>query len=325
MDYSRYTKEQLLKRLEELEMLNKELLKEKEAETRLDFAWAGNLGHWYWNIKTNSVVFNPLKVTTLGYTMDELPETVTYQFFTDRVHPEDHQSTMDAMILHMRGEKNVYEAEYRIRTKNNDWKWFYDRGKITQRGSDGEPLFASGIVFDITEAKEQETSLITKNQILQLTSETDALTGIRNRRAIMEELENRMTEAAIHKSPLSIAMFDIDRFKSINDTKGHVYGDKVLTEVAKIIESSLREADSAGRYGGEEYLVVLPNADKANGLLIAERIRKNIEGHDFGEGQRVTISGGVKQYKGEEIKGLVAEADRRLYEAKNSGRNRIAG
>lgn len=141
----------------------------------------------------------------------------------------------------------------------------------------------------------------------------------------MEELENRMAEAAIHKSPLAIALFDIDRFKSINDTKGHLYGDKVLTEVARIIENSLREADSAGRYGGEEFIVILPNADKANGLMVAERIRHNIEEHDFGYGQRVTVSGGVKQYQGEEIAGFVEEADRRLYDAKNGGRNRISG
>ena len=113
-------------------MLNKELLSQKEQENRLNFAWSGNLGHWYWNMKTNPVVFNKLKATTLGYTLEEIPEKVNYLFFTEKLHPDDYQNTMDAMILHMEGKANVYETEYRIQAKDKSWKWFYDRGKITQ-------------------------------------------------------------------------------------------------------------------------------------------------------------------------------------------------
>lgn len=323
MDYSKLTKEELINRITELEMLNRELLSEKEAEARLDFAWTGNLGHWYWNIKTNSVVFNPLKVTTLGYAKEELPQKVTYQFFTDKLHPDDYQNAMDAMLLHMQGKRSVYEVEYRIQAKDGSWKWFYDRGKVTQRDSAGKPLFASGIVFDITQKKEQEISLKKKNEKLRESAETDALTGIKNRRAIMDELENRVLEASINKSPLSIAIFDIDRFKAINDTKGHVFGDKVINRVASIIATTIRGLDSAGRYGGEEFLVVLPNTDKTNAAAVAERIRQSIESHDFGEGFKVTISGGVKQFQGEEKTELIAEADKNLYEAKNGGRNKI--
>ncbi|AHM56321.1 response regulator PleD [Peptoclostridium acidaminophilum DSM 3953] len=323
MDYSKLTKEELINRITELEMLNRELLREKEAETRLDFAWTGNLGHWYWNIQTNSVVFNPLKVTTLGYTKEELPQKVTYQFFTDKLHPDDYQNAMDAMLLHMKGKKSVYEVEYRIQAKDGSWKWFYDRGKITQRDGEGKPLFASGIVFDITKKKEQEISLKKKNEKLRKSAETDALTGIRNRRAIMDELESRVLEASINKSPLSIAIFDIDKFKAINDTKGHVVGDKVINEVASIIANTIRGLDSAGRYGGEEFLVILPNTDKTNAAGVAERIRKNVESHDFGEGFKVTISGGVKQFQGEEKTELIDGADKNLYEAKNGGRNKI--
>ena len=99
MDYDEYTDEQLIERIIELEMLNKELLKEKEQENRLDFAWYGNLGHWYWNLVTNSVVFNKLKVTTLGYTMDEVPKKVNYQFFTEKLHPDDFGSGYSALNM----------------------------------------------------------------------------------------------------------------------------------------------------------------------------------------------------------------------------------
>ena len=98
----------------------------------LEYAWSGNLGHWYWNIKTNTVTFNPLKVTALGYDRDEIPDQVSYQFFTDKIHPEDYQKTMDAMMAHLYGKAGVYEVEYRIRAKNGEYRWYYDRGRITQ-------------------------------------------------------------------------------------------------------------------------------------------------------------------------------------------------
>jgi PAS domain-containing protein len=116
MDYSNYSREQLLELIEELNALNKQLLIEKEQEDRLDFAWTGNLGHWYFNIKTNSVVFNPMKAEAMGYSIEELPEKVPYQFFTDKIHPEDYEATMEAMRQNMYGKSEVYEVEYRIQT-----------------------------------------------------------------------------------------------------------------------------------------------------------------------------------------------------------------
>lgn len=325
MDYSNYTYEQLMERINELEMLNRELLKEKEQETKLDYAWSGNLGHWYWNMKTNSVVFNPLKVTTLGYTMEELPEKVSYQFFTDKLHPDDYEKTMDAMLRHMRGEVNVYEVEYRIQAKDKSWKWFHDRGKITQRDVDGRPIFAAGIVFDITEKKERMLCLEKQNELLEQQSITDSLTGIHNRGAILRELNSRICQSTMNQSPLSIAIFDIDNFKKLNDTKGHVFGDRVLTEVAHTITSAIRGLDAVGRYGGEEFLVIFPNTRKSNAMVVAERIRESVEKLDFGDGVKVTISGGIKDYQGEEMTTFIDKADKNLYRAKDEGRNRIVG
>ena len=336
MDTTNWTTDQLRRRIEELEALNRELLAEKEAEVRLDYAWTGNLGHWYWNIKTNSVVFNPLKVQALGYTPEEVPESVEYQFFTEKLHPDDCEATMEAMRRHMKGEIALYEAEYRLRTKTGGWKWFYDRGKVTRRDAEGRPLYATGIVFDITEKKEREMDLTHHNALLKQTAETDALTGIRNRRAILDELEAQIAHAAIYKTPLTVVLFDIDRFKSVNDERGHIFGDKVLKESAAIIAHTLRGIDSVGRYGGEEFLVVLPNTDRADAISVAERIRKNIESFDYGNGFRATISGGVAEYcnqhrgsgsagdENEKLE-LIGRADKMLYEAKAGGRNRIIG
>lgn len=323
LDYSNYTKEQLIEIIDELEILNKHLLSEKEQEARLDFAWTGNLGHWYFNIKTGHAVFNPLKVAALGYTMEELPKKISYKFFTDKLHPDDYENTMNAMRRNLEGKTDVYECEYRIQAKDGSWKWFYDRGKVTQRDTKGKPEFAVGIVFDITEKKEKEQSLENKNKVLEEQSITDPLTGIKDRGAITKELEARINQTIEYKFDLSIAMFDIDKFKVINDTKGHVFGDKVIKTVANIISDNIRDLDSVGRYGGEEFIVIFPNTNKEKAYFVCERIRKTIEDFDFDDEVKATISGGVTHYNNEDILEFIDKADKNLYEAKNSGRNKI--
>lgn len=315
--------ESLLARVKELEVLNKELLEQKALEDRLDYAWAGNLGHWYLNLKTQVVVFNPLKLTSLGYAIDEIETPVRFSFFTSKLHPEDYLKAMNAMRDHMAGKVPVYEIEYRIRHKDGSYKWFHDRGKITQSDEDGSPVLVSGIVFDITKQKENEIFLLAMNQRLEIDSMTDPLTKITNRRAIFKELEAQMVACKLNKQPLSIVMFDIDHFKRINDTKGHVFGDVILQSIAQIIQGRMRGLDTVGRYGGEEFLVILPNTTLDNAALFANSIRETIEKHPFPDGQKVTISGGVSLYQGQDELPFVDSADRRLYQAKSRGRNLI--
>lgn len=323
MDYNSFSKEELIQIIKELQMLNQQLLKEKEEEVGLDFAWTGNLGHWYWNIKTNTVTFNPLKVTTLGYSKEEIPEKVDYEFFTDKLHPEDYQKTMDVMLQHLQGKLPIYEIEYRIRTKDGKYKWYYDRGKITQYDDEGKPTFIAGIVFDITERKQMHENLKVKNKILKEKVIKDGLTNIKNHRALKEELKLEMERALRLKNPLSIVIFDIDYFKKINDTKGHVYGDKVLIKVAEIMESHIRKIDVVGRYGGEEFMIIFKNTGESVARLIAENIRCAIESHFSDKDMKVTISGGIHQYCGERIQDFINMADMNLYRAKKLGRNRI--
>lgn len=323
MEYANLTKQQLIDILEELKILNNQLLKEKEQEIGLDFPWTGNLGHWYWNIKTNNVVFNPLKVTTLGYTKEEIPEKVTYQFFTELLHPEDYQKTMVAMTNHLSKKANVYEVEYRIRTKDGKYKWYYDRGKITKYDEHGKPLFLAGIVFDITDKKEIQLELEKNNKILAELSSTDSLTNVKNRRGIMDCLKSQLVYAKYFKEPLSLVIFDIDDFKKVNDERGHLFGDKVLIEVAQIVKNNLDESDIAGRYGGEEFMIILPKSRLDHAISIAERVRQAIEKHNFDTDLKISVSGGVKEYQGEELRDFIHGADMNLYKAKKQGKNLI--
>ena len=213
MNDLKYSKKQLLEQIEVLQILNKQILEEKHQAEKLEFAWSGNLGHWYFHLKTKTVIFNPLKIQVLGYTQEELPDRITYNFFTDKLHPEDYGKTMLAMKLCMEGKTEIYECEYRIQDKNGNYKWFYDRGKITQWDDHGNPILVAGIVFDITERKMQEQLLTDKTEQLEVLSSTDVLTGIHNRRSIMEILALKIKQANSLKFPLSVAIFDIDLFK----------------------------------------------------------------------------------------------------------------
>jgi diguanylate cyclase (GGDEF)-like protein len=154
-------------------------------------------------------------------------------------------------------------------------------------------------------------------------SAIDGMTGISNHRVLIEFLKAGISEADRTKAPLSVALFDIDNFKSVNDSKGYVYGDQVLTDVAALIKNSVRENDLAGRYGGEEFMVVFTNTGIDSAAKIAERIRQAVEKYPFEDGLKITLSGGVKQYEGESFMELVHLADVKLYDAKKQGKNRI--
>jgi diguanylate cyclase (GGDEF)-like protein len=254
--------------------------------------------------------------------MSEIPDRVTYQFFTEKIHPDDCEKAMNIMREHLYGQLNVYEVEYRIRTKEGNYKWYYDRGRITQRDELGKPLFLAGIVFDITEKKEIELELESKNKILDEMSSLDGLTKINNHRSLYNHLHAKIDEMHVTKSPLTIALLDIDDFKKINDTKGHIYGDQVLVDIGQLMKKNIRETDVAGRYGGEEFMIIFANTNVLLAANIVERIRKAIMDYPFVEGIKVTISAGVKEYEGDkEITAFIDEADKNLYEAKTSGKN----
>lgn len=155
----------------------------------------------------------------------------------------------------------------------------------------------------------------------------DVLTGALNRGAILEQLTLECSRAAREKKPLSLVMVDIDHFKGINDTWGHQVGDNVIKEVVARIVKGIRPYDRVGRYGGEEFLILIPGADLDASTRVCEEIREHIAGEPMVEGNisvAVTVSLGVAQLKegGDESK-LIKVADDALYRAKESGRNKV--
>ncbi len=157
----------------------------------------------------------------------------------------------------------------------------------------------------------------------------DALTGLYNKRYLMDYLRREMDRAARYGRPLALVLFDIDHFKAINDSMGHLAGDLTLRELANRLRSEICNDDLLARYGGEEFVAVLTEADQATAAEVAEKLRRTVEEIPFsseGRPYSVTISLGVASIQGNEVlnpQELIQRADERLYKAKHDGRNRV--
>lgn len=165
-----------------------------------------------------------------------------------------------------------------------------------------------------------------KNKRLQEISVTDSLTSLYNHRHIIERLQEHVSASDRYQRDLAVMMFDIDFFKNVNDTYGHPFGDEVLEQVSMTLRQEIRAVDIAGRYGGEEFLVVMPETDLPEAIGISERVRLAMEALTWKHPITVTISAGVARWQdGETASELIARADALLYEAKQGGRNQVRG
>lgn len=173
-------------------------------------------------------------------------------------------------------------------------------------------------------------SLQLREQLREL-SIRDPLTGLLNRRHMEESLLRELSRATRTKQPLSVIMMDVDHFKNFNDTFGHEAGDHVLKEVGQLLQKSVRDSDIACRFGGEEFTLILPDADCETALEIGQRIRKAVKGLQLSLGRQplghITISAGISVFPtdGDTLQQLLSTADQALYEAKEKGRDRIEG
>ena len=182
----------------------------------------------------------------------------------------------------------------------------------------------NGMILALREKRRLEEQLHEVNQILEKQASTDVLTGLFNRLKLGRLLDAEIARAQRYATPLAVILLDIDHFKKINDTRGHQVGDDVLRELAQRLVSSLRACDAVARWGGEEFLVMLPNSPLAAGRECAEKLRAAVADCPFAAMPRVTASFGVAELeKGEPRDTLINRADQALYRAKDNGRNRV--
>jgi len=197
---------------------------------------------------------------------------------------------------------------------------------ITKPFNAGELIARVKVHKDI---KQLQEDLRESNRRLEELSNTDGLTRLYNRRYFMELLELEFQRAQRYEAKLGFVMIDIDHFKNFNDNYGHLIGDRILYEVSRILSESLRVHDIVGRYGGEEFALLMPETGSKGALVVAERYRKRIEDFvliDDEKELRLTISLGVASYPDSRINSiddLIRLADNALFQAKNNGRNRV--
>jgi two-component system cell cycle response regulator len=172
-----------------------------------------------------------------------------------------------------------------------------------------------------------QSELLDAKKKLEIQSRTDPLTGVLNRRAILSQIGHELSRAKRNHTHISISMLDLDHFKTINDTFGHLSGDAVLRECIHRVESAVRVYDSVGRFGGEEFIVVLPETRAADAFTVAERIRLRINemaADVDGISIPFTVSQGLATCSGDStVDEMIAVADQALYRAKEHGRNRV--
>lgn len=173
---------------------------------------------------------------------------------------------------------------------------------------------ATQIANAYDEIRQQSANLMTFTEV-----RTDPLTGVNNRRGLDDSLSAQFALMTRYNAIFSVVIFDIDHFKQVNDQQGHLFGDRVLQELARLFDETVRETDMVARYGGEEFVIVMPHTDIAGACVFAERLRARVESQ-----LAITVSGGVAAaQEGDTQETLVARADTALYSAKTAGRNRV--
>lgn len=192
---------------------------------------------------------------------------------------------------------------------------------------DGDLIKIGRTIFKFLSGGNIENSY--HEEIYRLTT-VDGLTQVYNKRYFMENLERELSRCQRYGRDLSLIIFDIDHFKNINDSYGHLAGDAVLKQLAELVKANIRREDFLARYGGEEFAIILPEIDHPSAMVMAEKVRSLVEAEKFKFEKitiPVTISLGVTTHEGSlgEALDFIKEADQNLYEAKRSGRNKVVG
>jgi diguanylate cyclase (GGDEF)-like protein/PAS domain S-box-containing protein len=248
-----------------------------------------------------------LKMT--GYTEKEIRSF----HFSKIIHPEDIPMMVNDHQKVIRGD--YAPQRYTFRLINKEERIIYVEGNFRRLKEKNEVVGVLAVLRDVTEKIRLE------KELLEL-SITDGLTGLHNQRHFYGELDKEMERAKRQHITLSLLLFDLDDFKVFNDIHGHLEGDKVLRSVAQVVLKSIRRMDSAYRYGGDEFTVILPGATRVEATQVAERIRKTFETTPYL--QQIKLSIGLVEFDPQyDLTNFVKYADEAMYTAKKMGGNRI--
>ena len=237
--------------------------------------------------------------------------------WAEGVHPDDFDRCLKIYLENFEN-RTPFEMEYRLRRYDDVYRWINDRGTPVFVGQ-SEFVGFIGSCVDVTDRVEGEK--------LKFKALKDGLTGANNRQYFMDLFMVEFQRAVRYGTRLSVIMLDLDRFKRINDTYGHLLGDRVLIRVAEIVHANLRSFDVFGRFGGEEFTIVLPNSGLEEAVTVAERLRSEMAAASIAEGSQIirfSASFGVAALDGDqEPYKLINRADMAMYQSKANGRNQV--
>ena len=305
-------------------------------------------GVWDWNANTGFVYRNPGWYEMLGYPSHSLENSVfTWE---NIIHPDDYSRVMTVFDDYINRRSPYYQTEYRCRKKDGSYLWIEDRGYVVARNLDGSVARMVGAHRDINTRKcaieqlerrnqslealvaERTRELSRVNQQLQLQldenrslAERDALTRVANRYRLEKVLLDECERAQRFRLPLALVAMDIDDFKPINDRHGHGVGDQTLMSVVESLEACVRPGDLLARWGGDEFVVVLPKSTLESAKNLAERIRQSMSEVPTVGDFKITLSlGVVERHTGEAPAALMARADQALYRSKAAGKDIVS-
>lgn len=311
-------------------------------------------GVWDWDARTGRVQRSPGWFRMLGHD----PHSLKQDVFTweNVIHPDDYGRVMVHFEDYISGRSPHYCIEYRCRQADGGYLWIEDRGRMVERDADGQVLRMIGAHLDIHTARTAQQALQRQNELLQSdnlslerivgerteelktlnaqlsaqlqqireVAARDKLTGVYNRHMFEELLNRELNRARRYQRPLGLMLLDADYFKQINDQHGHQTGDAVLRELAALLVANLRETDIVARWGGEEFVVILPDTRLEEAEALAERLRQQIAADRFADGLQLTCSLGVTAGRpSDTLDEVFARIDRALYRAKACMRNNV--
>ena len=298
----------------------------RHSESRWQFALEGaDLGVWDWFVPGDTLFLSTRLNAILG---DQQPSnrTVEFQDWLRLIHPDDREKFNTAIGQHIDGQSVAFRCEFRVQCQGGYFLWVLSQGKVMERTADGQPIRVIGTLADVSDRKESEERMIHL-------AFYDGLTDLPNRSRMISLLQKAMTDSERSGMSGALLLIDLDNFKLINDTHGHIIGDCLLNEVARRLRLNLREVDTIARLGGDEFVVMLENISQTETLAIRQAttvgnklVRQFNQPFVLNEHHvYCTISLGMVLFRGREqtSEELLKRADIALYEAKRAGRNTL--
>ncbi|HEU0105348.1 MAG TPA: EAL domain-containing protein [Vicinamibacteria bacterium] len=280
----------------------------RESEERYALAARGtNDGLWDWNLRTGRAYFSPRWKSMLGHDDSEVATAIDEWF--GRIHPDDRDRVQRKIEDHLQGLSPRFEDEHRMRHKDGSYRWVLSRG-FASRSYQGRPYRMAGAQTDVTDRRAY-----------------DPLTGLPNRVLFAERLDDALVRHRTRKGHFAVLFVDLDRFKAVNDTFGHVAGDQLLVEVARRLEASVRPGDTVARFAGDEFAILLERIqDVADATGVADRVHRALatpvvlSDHETVPSASVGVALSLTPY--ERADDVVRDADAAMYRAKQEGGGR---